>query len=61
MVINSAVMLQSFFPRLLASKGTSSWSGWRAVLMSDRFDSQGAAVHAVERWLCFHAGSWQGR
>lgn len=46
---------------IMAHKARSSWGGWTAVFSSDTLESEGAALHAVESWLCFHAGSWQGK
>lgn len=45
---------------IMAHKARSSWAGWKAVFSSNTLESEGAALHAVESWLCFHAGSWQG-
>ncbi|XP_048773357.2 uncharacterized protein LOC125678734 isoform X3 [Ostrea edulis] len=45
---------------ILRDESRSSWNGWRTVYTSDCLESQGAVVHAVEHWLCFHAGSWKG-
>ncbi|XP_061188072.1 uncharacterized protein LOC133196158 [Saccostrea echinata] len=44
----------------MKGKAQSSWNSWRAVFACESYVSDGAALTAVEHWLCFHAGSWQG-
>ncbi|XP_062589882.1 uncharacterized protein LOC134251472, partial [Saccostrea cucullata] len=44
----------------MKGKAQSAWNSWKTVITSDSYISDGAALTAVEHWLCFHAGSWQG-
>ncbi|XP_061188073.1 uncharacterized protein LOC133196160 [Saccostrea echinata] len=44
----------------MKGKAQSAWNLWKTVIMSESYVSDNAALTAVEHWLCFHAGSWQG-
>ncbi|XP_062601305.1 uncharacterized protein LOC134263024 [Saccostrea cucullata] len=44
----------------MKGKAQSSWNSWKVLFTCESHVSDDAALAAVEHWLCFHAGSWQG-